>query len=311
MDDLDKLLDFDGAVEEFLNDIPARNTNGNSNQNNAAQEQPRDEDQEVQVKKKRAPVPKLDEARYDLLSYDCFQIYANTARLLSDAGIPRLRKITKSRLKFRGKGHEFTDISRLLNTYQLWLDDLYPRAKFRDALAMVEKVGHSKRMQITRKAWLDDTKSSRRGLSPDPQAAGAEDVRDRESSIFGDLTEENPPANGDAPDGDELDALMEDAGANGDAPAKHSGPFGEDEPDDDELDALLAESAPNQAAVPAAAQPTTRRGPFEQDSDDEDELEALMAEQAASTTQSAKPPQNTGDSNDFADEEEVMASMGW
>lgn len=63
MDDLDKLLDFDNAVDDFLKDIPIRESNNDSNQYAAATEQPRDEDQEVQVKKKRAPVPKLDENR--------------------------------------------------------------------------------------------------------------------------------------------------------------------------------------------------------------------------------------------------------
>lgn len=65
MDDLDKLLDFDNALDDFYQDIPARNSNNNGSRDDAAPEQPRDEDQEVQVKKKRAPVPKLDENRYD------------------------------------------------------------------------------------------------------------------------------------------------------------------------------------------------------------------------------------------------------
>lgn len=63
MDDLNRLLDFDTALDDFMKDIPARNNNNNGNQNSAAQEQPRDEDQEVQVKKKRNPVPRLDESR--------------------------------------------------------------------------------------------------------------------------------------------------------------------------------------------------------------------------------------------------------
>lgn len=58
-DELDRLLDYDAAVEEFLNDIPVRN----NEQNQTTEEQPRDEDQEVQVKKKRQPIPKLDENR--------------------------------------------------------------------------------------------------------------------------------------------------------------------------------------------------------------------------------------------------------
>jgi hypothetical protein len=46
-------------------------------------------DEEIIVTKKRIPIPKLDENR-----------------LLSDPGIPRLRKISKERLRFKGKGHE-------------------------------------------------------------------------------------------------------------------------------------------------------------------------------------------------------------
>jgi replication fork protection complex subunit Csm3/Swi3 len=49
-------------------------------------------------------------------------------------------------------------VAQLLRTYQLWLDDLYPRAKFADGLAIIEKLGHSKRMQITRRTWIDESK---------------------------------------------------------------------------------------------------------------------------------------------------------
>lgn len=46
-------------------------------------------DEEIIITKKRIPIPKLDDNR-----------------LLSDPGIPRLRKISKERLRFKGKGHE-------------------------------------------------------------------------------------------------------------------------------------------------------------------------------------------------------------
>jgi replication fork protection complex subunit Csm3/Swi3 len=49
-------------------------------------------------------------------------------------------------------------MARLLNFYQLWLDDLFPRAKFADGLAMIEKLGHSKRVQIMRKEWIGEDK---------------------------------------------------------------------------------------------------------------------------------------------------------
>ena len=46
-------------------------------------------DEEIKVVKKRQPIPKLDDNR-----------------LLSDPGIPKLRRISKERLKLKGKGHE-------------------------------------------------------------------------------------------------------------------------------------------------------------------------------------------------------------
>ena len=82
----------------------------------------------------------------------------------------------KERLKFKGKGREvwrskavkrytltsydpqYSDVARLLNAYQLWLDDLYPRAKFADGLAIIEKLGHTKRMQTMRREWIQEGK---------------------------------------------------------------------------------------------------------------------------------------------------------
>lgn len=46
--------------------------------------------------------------------------------------------------------------------YQLWLDDLYPRAKFADGLAIIEKLGHSKRIQIMRREWINEGKPHER-----------------------------------------------------------------------------------------------------------------------------------------------------
>ncbi|XHF99050.1 hypothetical protein AWENTII_002568 [Aspergillus wentii] len=53
---------------------------------------------------------------------------------------------------------QFSDAARLLNFYQLWLDDLFPRAKFADGLAMIEKLGHSKRLQTMRREWIEEEK---------------------------------------------------------------------------------------------------------------------------------------------------------
>lgn len=262
--------------------------------------------------------------------------YALTiSSLLSSAGIPKLRRIAKDKLKFKGKGHEFSDISRMLNLYQLWLDDLYPKAKFKDGLTMVEKLGHTKRMQVSRRAWIDESKGFRRREDEDVEMRLEDSERQGEGNHDELLPIPNrakEPVSGqeqgqggaDAPDEDELDALLgeEPAAAVPNAAGhgvKPQGPFqDQDEPDEDELDALLNED-PQPAAQPK--QPTTKqKGPFEDDEDDDDELDALLAEEPQSNKVNGSATGNVGGTQhstdkgkeaDFADDEEAMAEMGW
>ena len=108
-DDLDDLFDYDvGDVFRDVDtniDIPARQkplekADGKENAAGLGI------DEEIKVTKKRAPMPKLDENRsapwMSNQSLECLLEH----RLLSQAGIPKLRRITKERLKFKGKGHE-------------------------------------------------------------------------------------------------------------------------------------------------------------------------------------------------------------
>lgn len=60
-DDLDNLLDYDGAVEDFWKDMPEANGENANGSNNAPE---KDMDEEVKVTKKRKPNPKLDQDRY-------------------------------------------------------------------------------------------------------------------------------------------------------------------------------------------------------------------------------------------------------
>ncbi|KAK6422317.1 chromosome segregation in meiosis-related protein [Oleoguttula sp. CCFEE 5521] len=303
LDELDNLLDYDNAVQDFWKDLPDA---GNRNADEPVQQQ-RDMDEEIVVTKRRKPNPKLDDAR-----------------LLSSAGIPKLRRISKDRLKFKGKGHEFSDISRMLNSYQLWLDDLYPKAKFRDALAMVEKLGHSKRMQVSRRAWMEESKASQRGddgqfgdADADGGAGASGDVPGGTEPIFPDQdlnvslagqAGRSPGNDLEDPPDDELDALLAEHahdvqhGARGQQPQSvHRGPFeDDDEPDEDELDALMAEATDYGSSV--GARPAVTKTLVEDDNDFDD-LDALMAEEA----QQSRVQQEV--ENDFADEEEVLASM--
>lgn len=152
----------------------------------------------------------------------------------------------------------------MLNMYQLWLDDLYPRAKFADALAIIEKVGHTKRMQVMRKEWIDEGKPRR----TTEQDEHADDVTTEKTTaehgreLMEDVVQDGPAEQGDTRSGDKPPA--QDQTAPGSAPGA--------DPDDDELDALLAESAEADAAVPETLPVRTAAA---EDDPFADEMEAM------------------------------------
>ena len=231
-------------------------------------------DEEVSVQKRaRAPAVKLDEER-----------------LLGPSGIPKLRTRAGG-LKLKGKGHEFGDAARLLSFYQLWLDDLFPKAKFLDALAMVEKAGHKKRLVVARSEWISQRN----------RKEGDDEEQDPELlpvSTIERPTGERPstPARDEVPGDDDLyDATPKRAGRT--VPVVN-----DDVPDGDDLSALIAESEGQD--VPR------RKTPQSQMDNEEDDLDALIAEaetqdQGSST---AKLPQPTP-AADFAEEEAAMLEM--
>lgn len=199
-------------------------------------------------------------------------------------------------------------MARLLNTYQLWLDDLFPKAKFMDGISMIEKLGHKKRMQMMRREWIQEGK-------PKPP-------RDDEEEDFVIPDENAVPENNNAHNNEEQPSNAEprsEAEPKGGAQGRDNhNPFGEEEPDEDELDALLAES--ETVPLPATRQNNTR--PAEDQEPDEDELDALMAEDAmndsvpksifggpvSSTTATNTSSRPRGQ---FDDDEEAMAGMDW
>ncbi|EXJ80859.1 hypothetical protein A1O3_07145 [Capronia epimyces CBS 606.96] len=256
-------------------------------------------DEEVKITKKRKPIAKLDEAR-----------------LLSAQGIPKLRALALSgkfskKLHLKGKGHEFSDVARLLNYYQLWLDNLYPRAKFADGLQLIEKVGHSKRMQMMRKEWIDEgkpgyIKDRRRqkldeereinDLYGDDKAMNKHNsgTADGDDSLFipdPDASHKLAENQNDMPEDDDLDALLaEQETSTTQRPSFRPQTAKDiDSEGDDDLDALLAEQETRRAptsAVPVASNPISKpkTSPFDDDDDDEedmDDLDALLAEQEA------------------------------
>lgn len=137
---------------------------------------------------------------------------------------------------------QFSDAARLLNFYQLWLDDLFPRAKFADGLAIIEKLGHSKRIQTMRREWIDEEKPSY--FDDRETSRDIPDTRDlftgSSSSLNGKTADESrdsgpsrPPQDGSAV----IDSELFIPGAGGESRPTASHP----EPDDDDLEDLLRE----------------------------------------------------------------------
>ncbi|KAH8648598.1 replication fork protection component Swi3-domain-containing protein [Xylariales sp. PMI_506] len=312
--------DFDDPFAGLLSGDEG--TNNNNNKNSTDQSKKRKDigiDEVVAVKKKaRIPNVKLDETR-----------------LLSEKGIPRLRRKAGD-LKFKGKGHEFSDTARLLSLYQLWLDDLFPKAKFLDALAMVEKVGHKGNMRLARMAWIDEGKPKNHQADDNDvddlfgEAAG-EEGRDatkfpsRIAPIFQNnaSTSARPttPDVGDVPDEDDIYDATPRAARRDQASAATTSLFGNGEPDDDEdLDALMAEEEARRAAptsIFGSGQPSRpiphRR---QQEEPDEDDLDALMAEAEAEetaksgpSTQAPKPVQSKPNQPAQDDEEDDLDAL--
>lgn len=232
------------------------------------------------------------------------------------------------KLRLKGKGHEFSDVARLLNFYQQWLDNLYPRAKFADGLQLIEKVGHSKRMQVMRKEWIDESKpgyiakksatdkdefetdelygagdvnttETRDTQNPTPLASTSRAAHDVDDSFF--IADSNTNRHSiddlDLPEDDELEALLAEQNTRP-APSKpQTTTDNVDSEGEDDLDALLAEqetrrvptSTSTSLQATAPRSATTPRTTHPfDDDDDEDELDALLAEQEAESR--ARPP---------------------
>ncbi|KAI0670345.1 replication fork protection component Swi3-domain-containing protein [Trametes maxima] len=78
-------------------------------------------------------------------------------RLMGTDGFPALVKQAKE-FKPKGKGHELQDLNRLLNVYQFWAHKMYPNTHFSDTVQRVEKLCHSKRMNVALSVWRDEAK---------------------------------------------------------------------------------------------------------------------------------------------------------
>ncbi|KAK6518481.1 chromosome segregation in meiosis- protein [Arthrobotrys conoides] len=242
-------------------------------------------------------------------------------RLLGPDGIPYLQEHAAQKIKFKGKGHEIGDLERLLKFYQIWADKLYPKAQFKDAIDMIEKMGSSRGMQRRREEWIEEFKATRANEddrlskkaravlyadSPRIDARGRIILRiaDPASKSGGSVSRENLEmgsgksleAQIDIPGGDDVTTARKEKG---------DSLFFEDEDEDDldELDEIL-----KKAEVLQALKTTD----VEKPGDDElDELDAIMRDMEDTDT-NINPGIASRASNvmDFDDEfEDAMAAM--
>ncbi|CAE6422160.1 unnamed protein product [Rhizoctonia solani] len=110
--------------------------------------------------KPRKTLPKLDEERL----------------LDRRDGMPALVRRAKE-FKVKGKGHELSDLNRLMQMYQLWAHKMFPKMQFQDTVERVEKLCRTKRMHVALSVWRDMDKAPGLG-EEDPEASAEEEVRD-------------------------------------------------------------------------------------------------------------------------------------
>ena len=185
-------------------------------------------------------------------------------------------------------------MARLLNLYQLWLDDLYPRAKFSDGLAIIEKLGHTKRMQTMRKEWINEGRPRDPAEHWETGEAKPNGQHPGPASGLGKSPEARPnegrktPVATDALDTDDVDIYdatpkkdRETLNTNRNRKSDESLFLSEDEeansqPPDDDLDALLAEDKMKESASTAViTKEGQARAHTGQEPNFDDEMEAM------------------------------------
>lgn len=189
---------------------------------------------------------------------------------------------------------QYADVARLLNLYQLWLDELYPRAKFADGLAMIEKLGHTKRLQTMRREWINEGKPREpRGTLGSVESVarkremkkpGSGPRQDQSPAAKSTLRQETPVVI-DHNDEDFYTATPKPAGR--DAVSRTVVPLAEtlflsddedlgDQPSDDGLDALLADDDTKQEQNPRIT-PLQRPSSLGGEENFDDEMEVMAA----------------------------------
>ena len=62
------------------------------------------------------------------------------------------------KLKFKGKGNEQQDLDKLLNFFQIWGHELFPKLKFQSFVERTEKICKEKRLRVFHSAVIQETR---------------------------------------------------------------------------------------------------------------------------------------------------------
>ena len=171
---------------------------------------------------------------------------------------------------------------------------MYPRAKFADGLAIIEKLGHTKRMQTMRKEWINEGKAKHSIIEDDEKpeiSASIDGQKPSESAEIQINSRTEDCYSPGKPDGVHQVFGATDSIENGNANKKRS----EDVPADDSL--FISDGEDTIDNVPEG-----------------DDLDALLAEDdAAQKASAALSMDQNADNNianhNFNDEEEAMVGM--
>lgn len=221
-----------------------------------------------------------------------------------------------------------------MSFYQEWLDDLFPKAKFVDSLAMVEKVGHKSKVKELRVEWINEGRPKPSIVDEDVDALAAEqDQQDgsaapKQAERVAPIFEKAAGVRMQTPEADDLFGDVDDIYNATPIGSKRTGAAAETggEPDDDELDALMAEAEAGGPATTTKSSAEPYKSLFGDGKpkaapaqpEDDDDLDALVAEaeaeqgsrqkpSSAATKNSGEALRTDGDDDDMDDLDALMA----
>ncbi|KAI5899348.1 Swi3-domain-containing protein [Schizophyllum commune H4-8] len=240
-------------------------------------------------------------------------IVLDESRLISPIGFPQLIEDTKN-FKIKGKGHEATDLNRLLNIYQFWAHRMYPRTQFNDTVERIEKLCHSRRMHNQ----LGMMRDAAFGKAPKEDAidlsdSDNDDARERPQNGItlpsSSSPRSSPPARSRA-SSSRPPSLPPDSSDPGDA-VMTDGTRSSAAPDNDEDAELWAAIEEDNNAMLSAKAPAPRRPPTNDFDDDMDDAFAVFDEVhgAGGPPPAPPPPPEFDMDDDFAMMDEIEAEQ--